>query len=229
MLKLDSTRIGASFHRDVATGVTIDQEGTLLVYDREGDKSVVKPATGGVGEVVAGVALSRNNSLTRMTDVYVDTVPASGDLEITLPNEPLAGQLRVVGSATGEIDAGNPATTTGQYSISGSTLTFHADQAEEEMTVTYAFTPSVIQARQLTGDAPVGGLPSTSLGVIGVIDRGDVTTDQFDVTADWSSGLPVYTAANGLFTSTAGTTQVFGAVVLRAPSAGNPFVTISLR
>lgn len=223
MLNQSGTRIGASFIRDVATGITVEQEGTLLVYAREGDKAVVQPSAGVSGEEVAGFAMSRLNSLTRMTSVFEGTVPVGGG-DIVLPSAPTEQRVVSAGAALTE-----GAVADGNYQVNGSTLTFNAAQAGEAVVVNYAFVPNVQQASMLTGDAPVGGLASSALGTIGVIDRGDISTDQYDVEADWSAGLAVYTGANGLVTTNNSGTKLAGGIVLQAPAVGNAFVLISFR
>lgn len=237
MLQLSGTRIGESFHRQVATGTEVAQEGVALCYSREGDVAVVGLSDGD-NTNFAGVAMSRSTAISRAVAVVSEVVPdgvveeggaPEVALNITLQNTPLSGQIRVVGAVTGVIEAGDPSTAvTGMYSISGSTLTFHADQAEEVMTITYAYAPTVAQSIQLTGHGP-SVLSANALSVIGVIKQGDVSTDQFDVTADWSTGLAVKTGANGLFTTGSAGVVVPGATILRAPSAGSAFLQISLR
>ena len=231
MLQIENTRIsdGGSFHRDVATGFAIEQEGTALCYVREGDKTVVRPSDAGTSQKFAGVAFSRSNSLTEANSVVDEEVPAApGPYTITLMNTPISGEIRIVTSDGTEITEGTPSTGATEYSISDKTITFNVAQAEVTMTISYAYVPSVLQAIQLTGNGPAGGLSSSSLGVIGVVNRGDISTDMFDVKADWSSSLSVKVGANGRFTTGTGT-EVPGAVIIEAPSSGNQFLRISLR
>lgn len=230
MLNLSETRIGKSFSRTIATGVTIDQEGTPLVYARQGDDTVVIPATANTTDIFAGVALTRNNSLTRATFVEIVKVPHQAPYTIVLQNTPNSfGTMRITavgGSATHYAQANPPVAGT-SVTLTGATLTFASGDADISLEVAYSYTPSVMQAIQAQGQAPAGGLPSTNLGVIGVINQGDISTNMYDTACDWSSSLTV-NVSNGLFTTAAGS-PVPGATILRAPTGISSSLILSLR
>lgn len=227
MLNLVETRIGKTFHRNVAAGIQIETEGCCLQYVREGGATVVKPSDAGTSQQFAGVAYSRNTALTRMVAVEALTVPATAPYTITLNHTPI--NIRVVnnvGSALASDTLANVAP--GKYNLTGAVLTFDAGIEGTVVNVSYDFTPSVLEAIELTGNGPAGGLPSSVIGVIGVINTGDIATDMFDVTSDWSTAVTVKMGADGMFTTGTGTV-IPGATILRAPQAGSPSLVVSLR
>jgi len=57
------------------------------------------------------------------------------------------------------------------------------------------------------------------LNVTGVLESGDVYTDQYVVTDDWLAGTPVYTGANGQLTMDNTSGAVVG-IVVGVPYAG---------
>ena len=228
MLQLANTRFGSTFNRAVATGVTVYTEGTALAYVMEGGQAKVRPSTGKAGEVFAGVSLSRNSQSRRLTEVLSVVVPASAPYTVNLPHAPNAGEFVVRGL---DVVAGAPAA--GEAQIVGTALTFNAAEAGKVFEVSLAFTPSILESVAASGNDPVGGLASSSVGFIGVIKEGDVFTDQYDVTADWIGNgvdpVPVFLGANGLFTTKTGGTALGSVTVLQVPTAGNAFLGLSIR
>lgn len=229
MLQLANTRFGSTFHRKVATGVTIQTEGVALVYVQENGEAKVRPAQGGTNERFAGVSLSRNSQSARLTEELEVKVPATAPYTVKLAHTPLAGQIRV-GALTKAADGDAPAT--GEFNIDDKTLSFNAAQAGSVQRVSLAFTPSYLEAVAAQGNDPVGGLPSTAVGVIGVIKEGDVYTDQYDVTAEWKANelQDVYITAGGLFTTKdTGNTKVGSVTILAVPSVGSGFLGLTVR
>jgi hypothetical protein len=228
MLQLANTRFGSTFNRAVATGVTIYTEGTALGYVMEGGQAKVRPATGAAGEVFAGVSLSRNSQSHRLTEILKVVVPSTAPYSVTLPHTPITGEIAVRG-----LTIVSAAPKAGEVQLVGNVLTFNAAQAGSVFEVGQAFIPSINEAIAASGNDPVGGLSSSSVGFIGVIKEGDVFTDQYDVTADWIGNgvdpVPVYLGANGLFTTKTGGTQLGSVTVLQVPTAGNAFLGLSIR
>lgn len=230
MLQLANTRFGSTFHRKVATGVTIQTEGVALVYVQENGEAKVRPSQGGTGERFAGVSLSRNSQSARLTEELEVKVPATAPYTVKLAHKPLDGQLRV-GALGKAADGDAPAS--GEFNLAGGdTLVFNAGQAGSVQRVSLAFTPSYLEAVAAQGNDPVGGLPSTAMGVIGVIKEGDVFTDQYDVTAEWKANevQDLYISAGGLFTTTAtNNTKVGSVTILNVPSVGSGFLGLTIR
>jgi len=219
-----------SVERPVATGSTVTAEGACLIADTSGGELAVKPAAGSTGEQFVGVSLSQQLTIEYLPMVEVASVPAESAYTITLGHTPVAGSLLIVGASTGTIAAGNPGTTTAQYSISGATITFHADQADEAMTISYRYAPTVIEAKTLQGDIPPGGAAGLILDSVGVIRRGDILTSEYDTSVAWTDNPPaVYTGANGLFTTDNSGTLLTNVTVTQVPSASEPFLGLEIR
>ena len=230
MLQLANTRFGSTFHREVATGVTIQTEGTALVYVMENGKSKVRPSLGVPGEIFAGFSLSRNSQSGRLTEELEVKVPSTAPYTVTIPHAPTNREIRV-SDLTLVADVGD-APATSEFDINGQKLTFNAAQAGQLFRVSLAFAPSYQESVSALGNDPVGGLPSTAMGVIGVIKEGDVFTDQYDVTAEWKADgamQDVYTSAKGLVTTKIGGTKLGAVQVIQVPSVGAGFLGLTVR
>ena len=228
MLQLANTRFGSTFNRAVATGATIWTEGVPLSYVMEQGQAKVRPSTGAAGEVFAGVSLSRNSQSRRLTEILNVVVPASAPYTVSLPHEPISGELAVRG-----LDVVAAAPAAGEVQSAGQTLTFNAAEAGKVVEVALAYVPSILESVAASGNDPVGGLASSAVGVIGVIKEGDVFTDQFDVTADWIGNgvdpVPVYLGADGRFTTKTGGSLLGSVTILQVPTAGSAFLGLSIR
>jgi hypothetical protein len=227
MLKLQKTRIMKSFHRNVATGYDIKNEGVALVYVNENGEGKVKPSSGAPNEKFAGVSLSQVQVPTQLTGVENFLVAGTTTIKLARTNL-VAGQITVKSGNTTLVLAANAAA--GQFAVNTliGEVTIDSSNAGTaispvEISVVYKYVPSVQEAINAQGYGPAGGIHSASYySVVGVITEGDVSTDQFDVTDDWSATTgPVYLGPNGLFTLKAGGTELKGCNIIGAPSAPN--------
>lgn len=226
MLNMKYTRIFLSEHREVLSGSIIREDGVALVFTKEGDATKVCPSTGVANEIFAGVSLTRNIPPVFMPRVETFVIPST--LTGSLDRVPMSGQLLVkVNGTVKTVVAGAPANA-GEVQLSGSTLVFAAGEASKTVAVQYIYEPTVMEARTYVGDAPVGGLGSTAMGIIGMITRGDICTNYYDPTVDWSSALTVKLGLDGKFTTTGVGAVVPGAVVLNAPGSSNPMLVLRL-
>lgn len=228
MLQLANTRFGSTFNRAVATGATIWTEGVALSYVMQNGQAMVRPSTGVAGEIFAGLSLSRNSQSRRLTEMLNVVVPSSAPYTFQLPHTPITGELAVRG-----LTLVTAAPSAGEVQSVGKTLTFNAAEAGKVFEVGLAFIPSVLESVAASGNDPVGGLASASVGIVGVIKEGDVYTDQFDVTADWIGNgvdpVPVYLGAEGRFTTKTGGSLLGSVTVLSVPTSGNAFLGLSVR
>lgn len=219
MIAQKYTRLFLSEHRKVETGVKIEEEGQALVYVKEGQETVVKPSTGAAGEVFAGIAMTRNCPPAVLQWVGEGVIGNTGAIE--LPRTPITGQLLVkVAGAKADIGAGAPAAA-GDVQLDGDIVTFHADDVGAKYFVQMAYEPSALEARQIIGDAPIGGISAAYQGVVGVITRGEVATTFYDAASDWGSALSVKLGADGKFTTGGQGTSLTNVTVLSAPSSEN--------
>lgn len=226
MLVQKSSRIFNTEGADVLTGHLLEEEGFALVRVKEGNRVVVRKSTGAAGEVFAGFNLSRNAPTTVLPLIIEGVVDGTS---LILPRLPITGQLLVKlnGVAT-TIVAGAPANA-GETQLSADTLTLHATNADAEYMVQMMYEPTVSEARQYTGDTPIGGLSSVAMGKTGIIVEGIVGTNMYDASADWSGSAEVVPslAADGRLTL-GGTGEKLNGVcqIVEVPSAGNPFLVV---
>lgn len=219
MLVQKYTRLFLTEHRKVETGSIIREEGVALVNVVEGNETVVKPSTGASNEVFAGIAMTRNSPPEILPWVGEGVVPASGAIE--LPRLPLAGQVLVKVEGTKvTVGAGAPADATA-VQLAGQVVTFHADHVGASYSIQMAYEPTLSEARQILGDAPIGGISASYQGVTGVITRGEVATTFFDASADFAGQITPRLGPDGRFTIGGTGTLLTNVQIISAPSAEN--------
>lgn len=230
MLVQKYTRFHSTEHRDVEPGVIIEEEGIALVYSHVGNKTYVKPSTGAAGEVFAGFSLSRNSPPRYLPRVINDVVvPESGVID--LARVPLTGQILVkVAGDVQTITANKP--TAGTVQLVGQKLFFFTgtpasedgltpavpgDQGHE-VYIQFVYEPSVMEARTIIGDAPIGGLPSTYQERIGVTARTEqVGTTYYDASKDWSGVTHPKLGVDGKLTTDGTGTELTMCIVMGGP------------
>ncbi len=213
----------------VAPGATILAEGQALVRTNGNTSAGVLPSTGTATDIFAGFAIA-GTSAAPFAEPYYNKVeqflvPSTGT--ITLSLTPVAGQVFVFDNTTGA--PASPAPTVTGANVSGLT-------AGDEVTVTYKYALTVIQARALFGDVQPGGYSGAYVGQIGVYTRGTIYTSEFDASKNWATagvaGNVLCLAANGQVTlGTAGTAPagiaIPDAYVSAVPSQDQPFLGIT--
>jgi len=228
MLLFPNTRHDGSYERPLAAGVVIEAEGQALIGVYTAGVFGVKPSTGAANEVFAGVSLSRPISPTHMPVVERLTVPASG--VVALKAAPVAGSARIANAASNAVFtqvAGAPAAATEVKVDATASLTFQAAIAGTVVIATYLRDLTVAQSLMVQGNQDIGGPAGAYFGQVGLIVRGDVYTDQFDTTADWSNPVDLRLGANGKFTIGGTGTKVPG-YVLATPVEGAAFLGIHI-
>lgn len=225
MLQQRETRQVRSRFNPLLSGEVVAEEGIAMVYAKEDGETKVKKSTGQAGEIFAGVSAARNTPPALLPIVQDQEVPAS--LSIQLVRTPVPGQLLVkVAGVQVTVVSGAPADAT-EVKLSGTTLTFHADAALLPVFAQYLYAPTVIEARQIIGDAPIGGLATTPQGVCGCLTDAQFGTNFYDASADWSDAFYVKTAAGGTFTVGTAADHTPNVIVKKAPNAANPFLVLS--
>ena len=221
MLSFPQTRIELSNERAVAAGSLVHAEGVLLMNDLTGGVHGVKPAAAGTTAGLAGISV---NSVT-----YQPTVPmiqefvVDATLKVTVAFPPLGTpKAYKVNPVTGALTAA-------AITMAGlvGTLTGVADK--DTVRVVYQYSPTMLQIMSLQGNILPGGPAGHYLGQVGVITRGDVFTDQWDVAGDWSTATGVVAGANGLFAPTANAAAALkGVAIIELPSAGSTFLGLNI-
>ena len=230
MLNQKYTRILDTAFAPILDAHLIEEEGFALVYVKQGTETVVRKSQGVAAEVFAGVSQSRNApaaALPLVLEGVIDTDVNGG--AITLPRLPITGEILVkIGGDVMTIGAGAPADDSAVQLV-GDVVTPHADHDGSAYIITMLYEPTVTEARQYTGDMPVGGLSSIHQKSSGLITRGDISTNQFDASVDWASVVNPHLGADGKFTSGGTGVLLSNVVVLSAPSSNNAFLTLRLK
>ena len=222
MLKMMETRILRSVHEEVLDGVQIADEGVPLEYVKQDGKTKVDVASG--AGLFAGVSQSRDAPPMVVPAVTEFVIPANGVIE--LERAPIAGQISIkIGQATFSLVAGVPAA--GEFAVAGKVVTFNVADAGKVGKSLFRYVPSVIEANAWVGQAPIGGVPSAVLGIVGTIKEGTIATSEFDAASNWDDTLFVK-VANGLFTAGDAANHITNVIVKSAPTAGSPWLVLSL-
>lgn len=228
MFQLLETRIVRTKHADIAPGVDIPDEGIALVWTKANGKSCVQPSAGVAGEVFAGVSLSRSVPPLFVPKVEEGIVPAGG--RVKLFRAPKNGELlvKIAGQAVTDIVSAPAADGTEVELLNGIDLQFHASSEGKKIVIQYHFVPTVEEARLFVGDRPLGGAPSASMGVIGRVQDGDIGTNYFDTSKDWSDVLFAKLGADGKFVPGTQADHIPNVVVKNSPNGANPFLSLSI-
>jgi hypothetical protein len=208
----------------VAPGVVIFAEGLALVRAVGAQSAGVLPSTGTAADVFAGFSLAGTSAAPfaegYMNKVETFVVPATGG--VSLQFAPVAGQVFVFDTTAGAAVAlGTGLALTGQ-NLAGTGLV-----AGDEVTVTYKYPLSVVQARALFGDPQPGGYSGAYIGQIGLIKRGLIYTSEFDSSKNWAAATGIKLAAGGQLTDQSGTGNALAmAAIVALPGSDVPFLGI---
>lgn len=228
MINQKFTRTLDTAHSPVLDAHLIEEEGFALIYVKQGNDMVVRKSQGAANEVFAGVALSRNAATARLP-LALEGIEIDQAAGYTLPRIPISGQIRILidGSAA-TVQAGAPAAA-GEVQLTADALAFHAGDDGKSMDIFFMYEPTVTEARQYTGDAPVGGLPHQAVDMIGLFTEGDICTNMFNASVDWSSAVHPSLGADGLFTVGGSGEKLSNVVVMHAPNGENAFLVLRIK
>lgn len=226
MLQLRNTRIHSSRHATVLSSVVIEEEGQALVWVKEDGETKVKPSAGVAGEIFAGVSLSRN--IAPGMHPLVQEGSLAGNASAVLSRTPIAGQLLVkIDGVKKTVVSSAPADAT-EVQLSGANLYAHASMANKPFVAQMLYVPSVLEARSIVGDGPVGGLASSVIGNIGRLCVAEFGTSYFDASEDWSDVTFVKLGANGTFVPGTEADHIPNVVVKNTPNAQSAFLVLSI-
>lgn len=230
--------------KSVKAGEVITEEGVLLVseLDAATGSEVVLPSIGSGGEVVAGFAIRDNADHATTSEVESVTVPSSAPLEVQLrqnnivtsvANDGSAASLNAIASTSGAltlVDGNTPASGEIALEPASGLTTYHADEASQTVVITYRYNLTVAESRLKFYQRNINNEASTLFGQVGVGQgHGEVFTDQFDATIDWSGAgtpPPINSGPGGTLTS-GGTGTLLDARVISVPNVNNPLLGIS--
>lgn len=222
--------------KQVATGQSIANEGSVLVAVEESGAEKVQLSAAAAGETVVGWSIIDQYTPAERVTSESGSVPAAAPFTINLAHTNLVGtapaaQIRVW-DATGAADltqvAGAPAATQFAVNVTTGVVTFNAAEAGDTIVVYYKYNLTVQESRMLYHDRHVNAGASAEWGVAEVGQgQGEIWTDQFDVTQNYA-GL----AANALRSGATGLVTVGGngtplGRVIHAPTADLPLLGIA--
>ncbi len=227
MLKLNATRPGEIAEKMIASGTTVESEGVPLVSVMENGQEHVKPCTGAVDEIFVGFSWMHNIIPTVVSRCEEIEVPANPDYIVQLDKGNIvAGQISGRNYST-FFTENTAVLAAGTFDVDTATgiLTFHADDAGRVITMTYAYEPTVTEARRDFPNEHININPVFEfLNSLGVVLVGEVYTDQYDKAVDWNSvGNNIYLGA-GMLTG-AGNVKI-GGHVTHIPTPDNPFLGV---
>lgn len=203
----------------IAAGADIKEEGQVLVSVLENGIEMVKPSEGKDGEKIVGFAWS--NAIIPGTIVATKTETADDDYEagaftVALENA-VEGSIAV--TINGEASTGSLAD--GVFTVSD------AVEAGATVVITYRKNLTVNESRALFGDKRANLNNNLALNSISVIrGNGDMWTDQYDTSADWSEATEAAAGANGLLVPAAEGKTTVGRIIGK-PSAGQFWLGVS--
>ncbi len=229
MLYFPQTRIELTVERPLLPGVTVNAEGAALAGLISAGAYGVQPSTG-TNDIFAGIAV--NSPINPVSLPYVQTVVVPANGIIPLAFAPISGTVLVMNGATAFTQAANgtaqTALTATQWvndATYPATIDVLAANSGATLTISYRYSPTVMQAMELQGMVLPGGPAGAYLGQIGVITRGDVYTSEFDTSANWSTAVGVTLEAGGLFGAAAtAAAAVPGVQIIALPSSTSAYL-----
>lgn len=209
----------------IASGYSITDEGQVLAGVRENGVQVARPSAGSsthktldgveVGtEEIVGFSYNTSFRATTRVEMALVTVPTIGSGAIgtvSLPRTSLnSGSVRVVLTATNAALTVDAVTATPLSVTSGHVAVwlakglfyFNAANTDASVLITYRYTLSATELALFVREAHPNANSTPFLESIQVVrGNGDLFTDWFDTTADYSSATKLYAGPNGLVTS----------------------------
>jgi hypothetical protein len=230
MLSMQLSYTDDSKDRLVANGVDIHaiQEGEPLVSVIENNIEKVKPSEGVANELLVGFAYANwfiPNNLVMNETTVLPTTPALTTVQL-YPNV-VSGSVKITGTSTWALKttSGDPSvagqfkidTTTGVLSVFGA--------ADESIEITYRRNLSFSEAQTLFGTHLFNGQANEFFEQVTCWKgNGEIWTDCYDTSLDWSSATLAYTGANGKLTTA--TTGCLAGRIIGRPSSTNKFLGI---
>lgn len=227
MLKLSDTRPGEIAEKLIAAGIVVGAEGVPLVSVLENGHEHVKPSAGAADEIFVGFSWMHNVVPTVLSICEEIHVPDEAPYTVQLSRGNLiSGQISGRNlAAFFEVNTGTLAAGVFDVDFATGLLTFHVDDAGRDINMTYAYTPTVIEAKANYPEADLNINPAFEfLNTLGVILVGEVYTDQYDKAVDWTTvGNDIFLGAGQL--TGAGNVKI-GGHVTHVPTPDNPFLGV---
>lgn len=232
MFDLKRTHTDSTLNRSLAAGTIVEQEGCFVcaVIEDGVEKAALVASVAGTDKVI-GFTKTADSRPDRTVNVEQVRVPSSGSYVAQLSKTNLVtGRVRAVASVTGllaVILVGVPASGEVLVDLATGALTFNADEASQKVDFTYLYNLTVAQSKQMFGERHVNNLDLHSeFGEIELASGyGELFTDQFDASADWSTVGAIKLGNNGILAKS-GSGPTLDLVVVNVPSAALPLLGV---
>lgn len=233
MFDLKRTHTDSTLNRSLAAGTVVEQEGLFVcaVLEDGIEKAAIVAAPVGTEKVI-GFTKTADSRPDRTSNVEQVKVPASGTYIAQLSKTNIvSGRVRAVNVATNValtvITVGVPAAGEVLVNLATGALTFNAAEASAKVDFTYLYDLTISQSKQMFGERHVNNRDlHAEFGEIELSSGyGELYTDQFDASSDFSVAGPILLGANGILTKS-GAGPALDLVVVNVPSAGLPLLGV---
>jgi hypothetical protein len=229
MLNYSKTIFTQTASSIVATGLFINEEGSALVISREGSNAVVGESTGAAGEIFAGFSYERTRRPTILSGVYEAHIADEQPIELHRIPDPGSIGVWVDGKKL-DIDAGKDAPSLpDSVSLNGHYILVHKDHVGKNIKVQFLYQPTVLEALTYGDGNDFDSTPASAyVGVVGRILGGSVSTNYFDVEADWSDESVMHPSLglDGRLTIGGSGTKLTNLVIIQSPASESAFLTL---
>jgi hypothetical protein len=237
MFDLKRTFSSQTLTRPLSAGTVVEQEGLIMVHRLEdGIEKAHLAATVAATDVAIGFSQTADSMTSTTSYVELVTVPAApATLTADLRNQNLVvGKVRAVSSngtvlTVDAVYAGAPGAGTCKLDHPTGRVKFHANEAGTDVTFTYLYDLTFVQATQKFGQRFINNSAlHVTHGYIEVCHgHCELYTDQFDASVDWSTAVPQLGDAGQIVA--AGIGPVLNATVINVPGVDLPFLGLRIQ
>lgn len=234
MIDLSSSRILETRICDLASSVSVIEEGTPLDFIQEAGKTVLAPATVG-GKKFAGFALHTLATATTVPLVEIGTVSSTDStfkMATSAINMANVAAFYYDNSAPFTVQS-TEADAAGEVQYANGLLTFDPADNGKKIRVVYRRPITAVEAALVYGEHPFTSAIELT-GNASVIRRAEVFyLDNFDITSAWDTALSgtgkVYLNANNQLTLTStNNREIPGITVMDAPNTTSGLLGVAL-
>jgi len=222
MLNYKKTRIQSTGSLPLVDGAIVAAEGQALVMVRTPEGAEAQPSTGANGETFLGFAYNRVAMPARLGHAENIVIDASKPLE--LPRMPLANMLGIfIDGAKATIESTETPSAAGAVGFSEGKLYFHSGDDKKPGRVQFQYEPTLQEAQAYGERVDLGtATPTEVSGATGYINGGEISTTEWDPTANWSDTSVKHPTlgANGLLTIGGSGTLLKELIIKEAPASG---------
>lgn len=232
MLNFVKSRFNSMRSTDLMQGAGVNAEGMCLALVRVGGTTVCRESQGIEGETFGGFSIESSLRPEVLPKVEELIVGADGTVKIGRPF--MSGQIAAVLESGDVVTAFNETATKPvdetSVSYNAETLLFADSLIGKPVVVQYLYEPTVAEARSLQGEGNgyANMQPSAETGKMSRIVGGIVSTDQFDIAANWNDDSVINPSmgAGGKLTVGGDGTLITEVVIMEAPSGDSGFLTV---